>query len=299
MVVNGNVDGFEIRDNTVRDCDNIGIDCIGFEKVSPNAATDQARNGIVAGNQVYNIATKNNPAYDSESSAGGIYVDGGDSIVIERNHVHHCDFGIEVASEHKGKITRQITVRNNLLRENLQAGLIMGGYNRKTTGAAEDCIITNNTFYNNDTVTSGDEWGQIYLQFRVSRCTFANNILYHDISKGKQFNVFIVHWNTTGSQNSFDHNQFYGPATPVWILKNKWKEGWPEYLADSVSGTNEQFGDPLLTGVSGGNWMPAVKSPVVDSGSNAVISTNEIDFDGQPRIRNRIVDRGAAEYFGP
>ena len=32
VVVNGNVEGFEISNNKVHDCDNIGIDAIGFEK---------------------------------------------------------------------------------------------------------------------------------------------------------------------------------------------------------------------------------------------------------------------------
>ena len=177
MVINGNVDGFEVRGNTVRDCDNIGIDCIGFEGTAPGGAVDQARNGVVSGNLVFNIATAANPAYGGESSAAGIYVDGGESIVLERNRVHHCDFGIEVASEHLNKITRFITVKDNVIHENLQTGLIIGGYNNNSTSDAKDCLIANNTFYNNDTIAGGDEWGQIHLQFRVRDCTFVNNVM--------------------------------------------------------------------------------------------------------------------------
>lgn len=45
LSVDGNVNGFAIIGNVIHDDDNIGIDAIGFEKVSPNPAYDRARNG--------------------------------------------------------------------------------------------------------------------------------------------------------------------------------------------------------------------------------------------------------------
>ncbi|MGF2716961.1 DUF5123 domain-containing protein, partial [Bacillus cereus] len=55
IAVNGNVDSFEVtnnkvHDNKVHDNNNIGIVLIGHEGVSPVAALDQARNGIVRNN---------------------------------------------------------------------------------------------------------------------------------------------------------------------------------------------------------------------------------------------------------
>ena len=47
LVVNGNVTDFRITDNVVHDNNNIGIDIIGFERTSPDPATDQARDGVV------------------------------------------------------------------------------------------------------------------------------------------------------------------------------------------------------------------------------------------------------------
>ena len=44
LVLNGNVEDFEITNNIVRNCNNIGIDIIGFEKIGPKGF-DQARNG--------------------------------------------------------------------------------------------------------------------------------------------------------------------------------------------------------------------------------------------------------------
>ena len=126
LVVNGNVDGFKIINNTVHDNNNIGIDAIGFEKVSSNPATDQARNGLIARNLVYNINSYGNPAYGTDRSADGIYVDGGRSIVIERNRVHHNNIGIELASEHQGKSTSRIIVRNNFVYLNDIVGIAPG-----------------------------------------------------------------------------------------------------------------------------------------------------------------------------
>lgn len=82
------------------------------------------------------------------------------------------------------------------------------------------------------------------IQYRITNTVFSNNILYRDIAKGGQFNLFIVHWNTTGSGNTFNHNLHYGPGTPVWVMKNQWREGWTAYANDASSGPAEQWGNP-------------------------------------------------------
>jgi hypothetical protein len=77
LVVNGNVKDFLIEGNRVHDTNNIGIDVIGFEGTAPDPTVDQARDGIVRGNTVWNIDSYGNPAYGQDRSADGIYVDGG------------------------------------------------------------------------------------------------------------------------------------------------------------------------------------------------------------------------------
>lgn len=103
IAVNGNVDSFEVTNNKVHDNNNIGIVLIGHEGVSPVAALDQARNGIVRNNIVHHNSSFNNTSYN-EYSADGIYVDGGKEIIIEQNQSYENDLGIEVASEHAGKV---------------------------------------------------------------------------------------------------------------------------------------------------------------------------------------------------
>ncbi len=84
-----------------------------------------ARSGRCANNTVWNIHS----VYDS--SAAGIYVDGGSNITIELNEVHHSDRGIEIGAENKGQITTKIIVRKNYLHNNDDWGLGFGGYDVK------------------------------------------------------------------------------------------------------------------------------------------------------------------------
>lgn len=295
LVINGNVDGFQVLDNVVIDCDNIGIDAIGFEGVAPAAGIDQARNGIIARNRVERIQTKGNPAYTGPAAAG-IYIDGGRDIIVERNWVSHCDIGIEVASEHAGRVTHGITVRSNLLVENLLAGLFVGGYNSDTTGDAENCRILHNTFYNNDTDPKGGTFGQICIQYRVRDLLVAGNILVHTITKDDGYNAFVVQWNATGRDFTFERNLYYGPDTPVWVVANNWIAGWDAYTESAQSGAAEWWGDPVFADASGNDFTLSAASPAIGLGQTGFIEMGELDFEGKPRLYGDSPDAGALEY---
>ena len=149
LVFNGNVVGFEAANNYIHDCDNIGIDAIGYEQDEDNG-NDSARNGKIHGNYVRNICSDPavNPTYDS-MCADGIYMDGGRDIEICDNFVTDCDIGIEIASEHRGKVTSGINVHDNMLaRNNSWAGICVGGYDTEETGTAKGCTVKNNVVYN-------------------------------------------------------------------------------------------------------------------------------------------------------
>ena len=175
LVVNGNVTNFRITHNVVHDNNNIGIDVIGFERTAPDSAVDQARDGVVSGNRVYNITSRGNPAYRNDESSDGIYVDGGTRILIEQNVIHDVDFGIELASEHKDRASSYITARNNLIYHCHTAGVSIGGYEPER-GHTEHCAVVNNTLYDND--TSGTGSGEFQMQWNVTDNIFANNIVY-------------------------------------------------------------------------------------------------------------------------
>src|SRR5271168_4518979 len=175
LVVNGNVTNFRITHNIVHDNNNIGIDVIGFERTAPNPAVDQARDGVVSENLVYNITSRGNPAYGNVQDSDGIYVDGGTRVVIERNVIHDVDFGIELASEHKGRATSYITARNNLIYHANTAGVSIGGYDPER-GRTEHCTVVNNTLYDNDTAGTGS--GEFQMQYNMEDDVFKNNIVY-------------------------------------------------------------------------------------------------------------------------
>src|SRR6202158_1086326 len=175
LVVNGNVTNFRITHNVVHDNNNIGIDVIGFERTAPDPAVDQARDGVVSGNLVYNITSRGNPAYGNDENSDGIYVDGGTRILIEQNVIHDGDFGIELASEHKDRATSYITARNNLVYHCHTAGVSIGGY-APERGHTDHSAVVNNTLYANDTCGTGS--GEVQMQWNMADNVFANNIVY-------------------------------------------------------------------------------------------------------------------------
>lgn len=84
-----------------------------------------ARSGRCVNNIVWNIHS----VYDS--SAAGIYVDGGSNITVESNEVSYSDMGIEIGAENKGHIATKMIVRRNYLHDNDKYGLAFGGYDAK------------------------------------------------------------------------------------------------------------------------------------------------------------------------
>ena len=142
---------------------------IGFEGTASDPTVDQARDGIVRGNTVWNVDSYGNPAYGDGRSADGIYVDGGRDVLIEGNVVHDVNIGIELASEHAGRSTRNVTARNNVVYDATTIGIAIGGYDRRR-GSTEDCVIVNNTIVNTDGV-------ELLVQFDTRDNLIANNVI--------------------------------------------------------------------------------------------------------------------------
>ena len=288
LVLNGNVTGFQITRNRVHDSNNIAIDLIGFEGTAPDPAVDQARDGVVSENTVYNIDSYGNPAYGTERSADGIYVDGGRNIVIERNTVFAADIGIEIASEHAGRATSAIIVRNNLVYRNLVAGLAMGGYDTQR-GSTENCQVLNNTFYQNDTLATGS--GELMLQYNTRENVIKNNIF----NAGGQ-NVFLSNPFAQNSNNVLDYNLYYSPGGSedgTWEWKTASYDTFNSYRTHTGNDLHSQFANPLFLNTGGLNFHLGSGSPAIDRGET-LPDVGALDIDNQPRIHN-VVDIGADE----
>lgn len=156
LVVNGNVGNFDISGNYVHNCDNIGIDAIGFERCGDDGESlklesDRAHDGKIHDNTVVGISSGKNMTYFGDKCAGGIYVDGGKNIDIYENYIADSDIGIEVSSEHHGTAVTGINVYNNTLVQNdALAGISIGGCEPDENGEAKACKIYNNTVLNTD-----------------------------------------------------------------------------------------------------------------------------------------------------
>lgn len=281
LVLNGNIDGFLVSGNTVRDCNNIGIDVIGLEKTAP--ANDQPRHGRVVGNKVFNITSFGNPAYGEERSAAGIYVDGARDLVLERNLVHHCDYGIEVGCENPGTVT-EVVVRSNLLVRNGVAGLIFGGYDAER-GSVERCLFANNTLWGNDTTSSGS--GEIVVQ------KAKDNVLRHNLIVPGAAGLAITNpFASTG--NRADWN-VYGGKDPKFTWQEKELEGLAAFRSAGQE-KNGRAGDPRFVDVDRGDFHLRKDSAALNAGDPAFKpAAGELDFDGAPRLSGSRVEAGAFE----
>jgi len=293
LVVNGNVTDFQVTRNQVHDCNNIGIDFIGFEGTCPDAAQDQARDGVCRGNTVWNITSQGNQAYtNGDYSAGGIYCDGAARVTIEGNTSHHNDIGIELAAELAGKFTSGIILRNNVVYASRQVGLFMGGYQSSGTGGTQGCMVTGNTFFNNDTLKWGN--GEIQLRYRTQDCTFTNNILSVG-GAGPLVTIPVTAANNVN--NRFNHNLYFA-TTPSWKWNNTARTTLAAWRTASGQDAASLFTDPKFTTTTGDvpDLHLRTDSPAVDAGDPAfTAAAGETDIDGGKRVTGPRVDMGADE----
>lgn len=296
VVVNGNVSGFRVTNNTVHDNNNIGIDFAGYERTCPSVALDRARNGVCRGNTVWNISSQGNQAYhDGDYSADGIYCDGAAAITIERNVVHDCDIAVELASEHPGRLSYNIVLRDNFISGSKQSGLLLGGYAPTGTGGTSRCAILRNTFYNNDGL-QGDA-GEVQLRSRTSGCVVMGNIFY---SGAGNFCVTVPVAASQNVRNVFDYNLYFTPGgatTAQWSWNNLPLMGLAAWQHTSRQDRHAIFADPLFvaTGATPDLHLQT-GSPAVNAANPATrAAAGETDIDGGPRVSGGRMELGADE----
>ena len=290
LVVNGNVTNFRITHNVVHDNNNIGIDVIGFERTAPDPAVDQARDGVVSGNLVYNITSRGNPAYGNEQNSDGIYVDGGTRILIEQNVMHDVDFGIELASEHKDRATSYIIARNNLIYHCHTAGVSIGGY-APERGHTDHSTVVNNTLYENDTSETGS--GEFQMQWNMSDNVFANNIVY----AGPRCLMTLIRSQVEKQKPpvAIDHNLYYcasGSKASTWEESSAHVTGFDKYVESTGNDRHSQFLDPHFVDATTKDFHLRSDSPAIAAGTNDGAPVGELDLEGSPRVKSGNIDIG-------
>jgi cysteine-rich repeat protein len=282
LTLNGNVEIFAVTNNIVRDVNNIGIDFIGGETDIQPDPSKVARNGVCSGNQVYRARSSYGGGY-----AGGIYVDGGRDIVIERNIVSECDLGIEIGAENAGTTTTGIIVRDNIVHRNDKVGIVFGGF-AASVGRVKDCSFLNNTCYQNDTL--GEGLGELWIQFAEDNA-IRNNI-FHATAQG------VLLYSENGNvNNALDYNLWHADAgNPTFVWQGNAYGSFAAYQGGSGQDANSWFADPQLMDPAGEDFHLASTSPAVDAGDPAFIpGAGENDIDGAPRVSGLRVDLGADE----
>lgn len=289
LVVNGNVTNFRITHNVVHDNNNIGIDVIGFERTAPDPAVDQARDGVVSGNLVYNITSRGNPAYGDEQNSDGIYVDGGTRILIEQNVMHDVDFGIELASEHQNRATSYVTARNNLIYRCHTAGVSIGGY-APERGHTEHCTVVNNTLYDDDTSATGS--GEFQMQWNMADDIFENNIVYAGARCLITVNKSQVEKNHPPV--TIDHNLYYcesGSKASTWKEASATVTGFDNYVQSTGNDRHSHFLDPHFVDAAK-DFHLRPHSPAIAAGTTDGVPVGEVDLEGLPRVKSGHIDLG-------
>lgn len=306
---NGNVQNFVVSNNTIYNNDNIGMDAIGFEGVGPTGF-DQAKNGDVYGNLIYNNSAKANPGEGNQYDEDGVYCDGCADVTFERNTLYGNDLNIEAASETAGEVSSNVIIRNNLSYAANSCGVSVGGYAKSGTGGSTNITIVNNSFYDNDTQKTGS--GEFQIQYRATGIIFENNIVY----AGAQ--GLFVHGFTTSSSVTANYNDYdTTSSTKTFELNGKTYTSFASYQSATGQDKNSVFANPgyltvptCTTTVESGpptpittcspapNFDIPTSSPAENTGNASLGSADfgTVDFNGNPRVNsNGQINMGAYE----
>jgi hypothetical protein len=209
--------------------------------------------------------------------------------------VHHADLNVELASEHSGKVTSYVTVRNNLIYQSNSVGISIGGYDSRV-GGADHCTIVNNTLWDNDTKNTGS--GEFQIQYYATNNVFKNNILYAS-SQGLFLNSFT---NSESNPVDSDYNFFYssvGFSSGQWVWNGTTDTGFSSYQSTTGEDGHSQFADPQYINVSSAppNLNVQSTSPAVNAGINLGSPlVGSVDYAGNPRVNvNGQINIGAYE----
>ena len=169
-----------------------------------------------------------------------------------------------MASEHKGHATSACVCRDNLIWSNYMGGIFIGGYS-SSVGRTENCVITHNTLYHNDTLQWGQ--GEMLYQFDARTNTFTHNIL---VIFNWENNWFIGNTFTQNTNNVVDWNLYFAPApgnatNTIWQWKKTKYTGFAAWKSGTGNDAHSSFADPLFINATNLNFHIATNSPAVNA----------------------------------
>ena len=294
LTINGYVDGFVIRKNTIYNAENIGIDAAGGYAANTVPEYNYARNGLIAENTLYNIDMTTGPVGPIHGhGAIAIYVDGARKITVERNRIYDCDRGIGIVSENDAYPTSDCIVRNNIVTNAYRTGIYLGGYLGFTSGGTRNCYVVNNTLVGNNRERGA--YGEIEGELRLTEQCF-DNVIRNNLVVAGPDDLFLHKYTNTGSGNTIDNNLYFSATATGWIWNTTNGTPYTDFNAwKTASGADAQSihgPDPLLTE----DFRIPENSPAKNAGHvlpAEVLGT--LDFSGKPRVVSNKVSIGAIQ----
>jgi PKD repeat protein len=241
-----------IENNWFHDTDGIAID------IQKNGS-----NTIVRGNLVEWSSKKRDGSAWYSYPSNAIYVDGGNTAIIERNIVRDSGWGYAVLSEPGNPAAHDITVRNNL-GYRLYGGIEVGTWYSTTDGSS----VYNVDVHNN--TISNSQYGLVIRPYTSASVAWKNNIVV--------------------SPNPYQNTLGWPVGTMDYNL----------YSGGTATGPDAHkiTANPLFTnpGAATPDLTLQVSSPAINAGDPAfTVGTGEVDFAGNPRLVGGRVDMGAYE----
>ncbi|MCQ2973165.1 MAG: right-handed parallel beta-helix repeat-containing protein [archaeon] len=194
----GNCENIYVLLNIVKDNTNIGIDFYGNAGYCKTQSLDQPRKSV----GMYNYVTGSVSPY---ASCAGIYADGSKEILISDNTIVKSQYGIEIGSEERNDQypVTDILVQRNLIQDNIEVGIRIGGFDQQDTGEVKNTVIKSN-------VIKGTKDGEEVIVSKVNGITFEHNEF---TSTG---NYIDIEFSDKYAKNlEFTNNVFYGDGSFV------------------------------------------------------------------------------------
>lgn len=265
ITADGNVENCIIRNCTVDNNKNIGIDLAGnFEWTGTvGDATNQARSILVENNLVMNCQSP-------YATSAGLYCDGGRDNTFRYNVIYNCQCGIELGAEEPGATVQNFYVYGNLIIDSGRS-IGVGGY-QSTSATHKNSYIYNNTIICGN---SNEENYGLMIE-RTSNLKFVNNIIY-------------------GASGTTLYSN--GNGTSVTLQNNCWYKSSGSKPSQDSTGI---FANPSFinnTGKFNGNYNLSSTSPCINKGASATETyVGTVDLNANART-NGTIDIGAFEYY--
>jgi hypothetical protein len=243
-----------VEDNYIHDTDQLG------------ATTYNGANNITfRHNKLEYISIKRDGTVWFNNPSVALYADSGYSIVMERNFVNHAGVGVEALSEPGQPATHDVTIRNNIVENSNQSGIVLGTwYSSTDSSSVYNINIWNNTFYANTI-------GVTIRPMVSSTVAWENNIF---ANNGRTY-LNPLYWNP----GSVDYNLYFGDGNAPG------------------PGPHGPTSDPLFHNASAGDFSLQPMSPAINAGDpgTSVTVVGAVDLAGNPRILGGRIDIGAYE----